>query len=65
MPTYHAATNGPPYTYPLPPDSDDLEVLGGATYILGMGASVMPGIDIMNAYIHKMKGVSERASIIP
>ncbi len=53
------------YTYPPRPDSDDLEVLGGATYCLGVGASVMPGIDIMKPYIHKTRRVSERASIIP
>ena len=65
MSTYHVATNGWNYIYPPRPDSDDLEVLGGATYYLGVGPSVMPGIDIMEAHIHKMRGVSDRASIIP
>ena len=65
MPTYHIVTNGRAHTYPPRPDSDHPKVLGGATYCLGLGASVMPGIDIMKAHIHKMRGVSERPSIIP
>lgn len=65
MSTYHVATNGWPDIHPSRPDSDDLEVLRGATYYLGMGASVWPGIDIMKAHIHKTRGVSERPSTIP
>lgn len=65
MPTCHVTTNGRHHAHALQPDSDHLEVLEGATYCLGMGASAMRGIDIMKDHVHKMRGVSERASIIP